>query len=311
MSLPGNRTHIRFDWAAKQILRSKANFGILEGFLSELFNEDVKIQKILSEEGNANSQVDKTNQVDLLVENSKGELLIVEIQNTKELDYLFRIIFSNSKVITDYMNLGDSYSNVKKVITISIIYFNFGQGEDYLYKGETSFIGVNYKDVFQLSEEQKALFNKNSVEDIFPFHYLIRVNQFDDIAKNTIDEWIYFFKNSEIPDDFKAKGITEAREKLKTLSMSKKELREYDRYLDELSSNASYAETIRFEQEWNARMEGKKEGIEIGVRQGIEKEKKETVLNSHQAGLSVDIISQITNLSIEEIELIIEENSNK
>ncbi|MDQ1355266.1 MAG: hypothetical protein QG657_5576, partial [Acidobacteriota bacterium] len=35
------KKHIRFDWAIKKLLRSKANFDILEGFLSELLAEDV------------------------------------------------------------------------------------------------------------------------------------------------------------------------------------------------------------------------------------------------------------------------------
>ena len=41
------RKLISFDWAMKKLLRSKANFKILEGFLSELLKEDVRIQEIL------------------------------------------------------------------------------------------------------------------------------------------------------------------------------------------------------------------------------------------------------------------------
>ena len=37
---------IRFDWAIKRLLRHKANFGILEGFLSVLLNEDITIRQI-------------------------------------------------------------------------------------------------------------------------------------------------------------------------------------------------------------------------------------------------------------------------
>jgi predicted transposase/invertase (TIGR01784 family) len=216
------KSHIRFDWAVKKILRSKANFGILEGFLSELFLEDVKIKSLLSEEGNKETEDDKSNRVDILIENSKGEIIIVEIQNTREIDYLFRVLYGTSKAITEYMKEGSPYAMVKKIITISVVYFNFGQGKDYLYKGETKFEGINQHDIFEFSDEQRALFNKETVSDIFPFHYLIRVNQFDDVAKNTIDEWIYFFKNSEIPDNFNAKGLAEAREKLKTIKMSAK-----------------------------------------------------------------------------------------
>jgi predicted transposase/invertase (TIGR01784 family) len=282
------KKHIRFDWAAKKMLRSKANFGILEGFLSELFHEDIKIKSLLSEEGNKEEAEDKSNRVDIMIENREGEIIIVEIQNTRELDYLFRILFGASKVITEYMDEGKPYSFVKKVITISIVYFNFGQGKDYIYKGETKFTGMNYNDTFELSDEQKAMFKKKDTSDIFPYHYLIRVNQFDDNAKNTIDEWIYFFKNSEIKDEFTAKGLNEAREKLKTINMTPEELKSYTRYLDRLSSDASIAETMKFEVEYKARRQ----------------EKMEIATNMINKGYNNETISDLTDLSVEDIERI-------
>jgi predicted transposase/invertase (TIGR01784 family) len=263
------KKHIRFDWAAKKILRSKANFGILEGFLSELLCEDIIIKSLLSEESNKETEDDKSNRVDLLIENSKGEIIIVEIQNSRELDYLFRVLFGASKVITEYMQEGMPYSYVKKVITVSIIYFNFGQGKDYLYRGQTIFEGINEHDIFQLSDEQKALFTKKSVEDIFPEHYLIRVNSFNNNAKNSIDEWIYFFKNSEIKDEFKAKGLAEAREKLKTVNMDKQTLSDYKHYLDKLSSDASISQTLQFEIEYKKTIEHAVEFLKNKVDKNI------------------------------------------
>ena len=81
---------IRFDWAIKKLLRHKANFDILEGFLSELLNEEIKIKQILDSESNKETEDDKHNRVDILVENSKNELVIVEVQNSKEYDYFHR-----------------------------------------------------------------------------------------------------------------------------------------------------------------------------------------------------------------------------
>jgi predicted transposase/invertase (TIGR01784 family) len=274
------KSHIRFDWAVKKILRSKANFGILEGFLSELFLEDVKIKTLLSEEGNKETEDDKSNRVDILIENTKGEIIIVEIQNTREIDYLFRVLYGTSKAITEYMKEGSPYSMVKKIITISVVYFNFGQGKDYLYKGETRFEGINQHDIFELSDEQKALFSKETVTDIFLFHYLIRVNQFDDIAKNTIDEWIYFFKNSEIPDNFNAKGLAEAREKLKTINMSSKQLADYSRYLERLSSDASIAQTMIFDAVY-------KEKYELAIQMITENEPDEKIFRYSRLPVSL------------------------
>ena len=82
------RKLITFDWAIKRLLRSKANFGILEGFLSELLKEDITILDVLESESNKETKVDKFNRVDLKVRNSKQEIIIIEIQYDREFDYL-------------------------------------------------------------------------------------------------------------------------------------------------------------------------------------------------------------------------------
>jgi hypothetical protein len=200
------------------------------------------------------------------------------------------------------MKEGSPYRLVKKVITISIVYFNFGQGYDYLYKGQTKFEGVNQHDIFELSDEQKRLFNKETVSDIFPFHYLIRVNQFDGVAKNTIDEWIYFFKNSEIKDEFKAKGLAEAREKLKTIAMSPKQLAEYKNYIELLSSNASIAETIAWEIEWEKQKAEQQKELEL-KQQRIDLAKnlaKEMIIEG-ETNNKINKYTKLTEFEIENI----------
>ena len=65
--------YIRFDWAIKRLLRTKANFGVLEGLLTVLLNEKIQIVEILESEGNQESESDKFNRVDIKARNSKGE----------------------------------------------------------------------------------------------------------------------------------------------------------------------------------------------------------------------------------------------
>jgi len=282
--------HIRFDWAAKKMLRDKANFGILEGFLSELLKDSIKINNILESETNKENPDDKYNRVDLLVHNSKNELIIIEIQNTRELDYLFRLLFITSKAITENMSEGSSYSAVKKVITISVLYFDLGQGTDYIYHGTTNFVGLHSKDQLQLSAGQKKLFQKQSVEQIFPEHYLIRISQFDEksisLTQDKFDEWVYFLKTSEIKDNFTAQGIDEARKKLAIMNMPNDEQRAYTRYLDKISTEASVAETLKFEAEQKIRKEE-----QIKIAKGLKKD-----------GIPNAIIAKNTELTIQEIE---------
>ena len=132
---------IRFDWAAKRMLRDKANFGVLEGLITVLLNEPVHIVEILESESNQDDPHDKFNRVDIKAKNSKDELIIVEIQQTRELYYLERILYGVSKAITEHVKLGNTYDHVKKVYSINILYFDLGKGKDYLYHGTTTFTG--------------------------------------------------------------------------------------------------------------------------------------------------------------------------
>ena len=246
---------IRFDWAVKKLLRNKANFVVLEGFLSELLFDDIKIQKILESESKQDTENDKYNRVDILTQNSKNELIIVEIQNTYEIDFFHRMIYGTSKALIENISLGQPYSEIKKVISINIVYFDLGQGKDYVYKGKTNFEGLHEKDTLQLSIQQKQTFTKKEISDFFPEYYIIKVNKFDDIAKDTLDEWVYFLKNSEVKDEFKAKGLAEAKEVLDIMRLDKEQQYGYNRYLDYLHYKASEILSLRLEAEDKVRQD--------------------------------------------------------
>ena len=95
---------IRFDWAMKRLLRNKANFSVLEGLLTTLLGEKIIIQRLLESESNQEDEYDKYNRVDMLAENSKGELVLIEVQNNNEYAYFQRMLFGTSKLVTEYIN---------------------------------------------------------------------------------------------------------------------------------------------------------------------------------------------------------------
>ena len=134
-----NDNLIRFDWAMKRLLRDKSNYVVLEGFLSTLLEDDLHICRFLESESNQQDADDKFNRADMLVEDSKGRLLIIEVQNNRELDYFHRMLYGVSKTISEYINLGDDYEKVRKLYSINIVYFDLGQGKDYVYHGKTIF----------------------------------------------------------------------------------------------------------------------------------------------------------------------------
>ena len=283
---------IRFDWAIKKILRDKENFEILEGFLSELLKDDITIIDILESESNRETSNNKLNRVDILAKDKKESYIIFEIQVTKELDYLSRILFGVSKVISERLNQGLEYKNVKKVYSVNIVYFDLGHGEDYIYKGNTNFYGLHKKDKLCLNEQQMKVYNYEKVEEIFPEYYILKVEQFDDKTEDSLDEWIYFLKNERIKEGSRAKGLKEAKEKLDVLNLKEQDRREYDRYLDELHYEASMVESSYGIGKIEGREEGKIEG---------ERRKAIEIAKNLLDVLDDETIALKTDLSVEEI----------
>lgn len=276
------RTYVSFDWAIKKLLRDKANFDVLEGFLSELLEIDVKIQEILESESNKITEQDKYNRVDILVKSDKDELILIEIQYDSEIDYFHRMIYGMSKLISQYLQEGEPYGKLKRAYSINIIYFDLGEGKDYLYEYKGEFIGISQNDVLLLTSVQKDRFKINKVSDIFPKYYIIKSKNFEKPKiERSFDEWVYFLKTSEIPDDFHAKGIDQAREKLKYEKMPDLDKQVYQRHIE------------------NRRIEmGVKETAEI---EGRKKEKVAIAKNLKSLGLPIETIAQATGLSIDEI----------
>jgi len=192
------RQLISFDWAIKKILRNKANFVILEGFLSELLFNDIHILEIIESESNQDDEFNKSNRLDIKVKDQQNRLILIEIQYSREMDYLQRILYASAKTISEHLDKGKAYADVSKVISINILHFDLGKGDDYIYHGTTNFIGLHNKTELKLSEEQKRLYHSKKIADIYPEYYLIELKNFNDDAKDRLDEWVYFLKNRDI-----------------------------------------------------------------------------------------------------------------
>lgn len=313
--------YIRFDWAMKRLLRNKANFGVLEGFLTTLLNEKIVIQKLLESESNQEEEFDKYNRVDILAEDSKGKLILIEVQNNNEYAYFQRMLFGVSKLVTEYINRGQEYEKVRKVYSINIVYFHLGNGKDTVYHGKTEFIGIHNGDLLELTPFQRQTFNVDKVSQLYPEYYILKVNDFNLVAKSPLEEWIYYLNTGEIPETASAPGLEEARERLKLDKMTKEELNAYYRHLDNIVILRDNIFTERAEGRMEGRIEGRMEGriegkiegkaegkaegmaegLAEGLAEGIKEGKLETARAMMQNHIAPELIAQCTGLSIEDL----------
>ena len=298
-----DRKYISFDWALKRLLRDKANFDVLEGFLSSLLNQEIKIHRLLESEGNKDREDVKSNRVDVLAENEHGELLLIEVQGESEYAYFQRILFGTSKLVTEYIDSGQNYENVKKVYSVNIVYFDLGQGKDCVYHGKTEFRGIHEHDLLKLSPFQQQKFEVEEVYQLYPEYYILKVNDFNRWSKVPLEQWMYFLSCGDIPDDADAPGLSAAKEKMLFTRMSNEEQREYRRYIDDRVILNDQIITARGE----AILEGLAEGMEKGRAEGLAEGERKAGIDmarklKSMGVLSVEQIADTTGLSAEEIE---------
>ena len=277
--------YIRFDWAMKRLLRDKVNFSVLEGLLTTLLKEKITIKKLLESESNQEEEFDKFNRVDLLAEDSEGRLLLFEIQNNNEYAYFQRMLFGVSKLVTEYIRRGQGYEHIRKIYSINIVYFALGAGTDIVYHGTTEFRGLHNNEVLSLSPFQKEYFKVETVSQLYPEYYILRVNDFNKWSKVPLEQWVYFLNTGEIPDDANAPGLSEARERLQLDRLTRDELTAYYRHLDNVVILRDNIQTER--------AEGRAEG-ELETKRSI-------ASNFKKAGLPLEMIAANTGLTMEEI----------
>lgn len=298
--------YIRFDWAMKRLLRDKANFGVLEGLLTTLLGEPIKIQKLLESESNQEDEDGKQNRVDLLTENDKGALFIIEVQNNTEFAYFQRMLFGTSKLVTEYINRGQGYQNIRKIYSVNIVYFNLGNGTDVVYHGKTEFRGIHNGELLRLSPFQRQKFKVDAVSNLYPEYYILKVNDFNKWSKVPLEQWIYFLNTGDIPAEATAPGLKEAREKLRIERMSKSELAAYYHHLDNVVVLRDNIITARGEGKIEGFAEGREEGLKKGRAEGRAEGRTEERLKNAKAmkrkGIATNMIAEITGLDEEEIE---------
>lgn len=307
--------YIRFDWAMKRLLRDKANYVVLEGFLASLLGKRFKIHRFLESEGNQEDEEDKYNRVDILAESEDGELCIIEVQNSRELSYFHRMLYGVSKAITEYIGLGKPYEEVRKVYSINIVYFELGQGKDYVYHGKTEFVGLHQPhDTLKLSVRQNEKFfgnkeldvmKRKAASDLFPEYYVLRVNDFDKVATTPLDEWIEFLKTGNISAKAKAAGLSEARERLRVDALSDKDKQAYYRHMESVRHMKSLFDTSRDEGYEEGMDKGLAKGMDMGLAKGLAKGRseraKEIAKQLKVMGLTTEQIAQATGLTLDEI----------
>ena len=300
-----DRTIISFDYATREILRDKANFNILSGFLTELLEKPVTVLEVLDSEVNATNpatqeekvgktgkirkvrKTGKASRMDLKAKMDDGEIAVFEIQYFDIVDFMGKILFNACMAVVEQIRTGMMY-DIKKVYSINISYYGFDADDEYVFTATLNeFKGIHYEEVIPFS--QKLNPKEDAPKEIHPEYFLILPNKFEEEeerkrksrhrikefvtkkpSKSKFDEWVYVLKHSVVKSEFTAAGIQACGEKLDILKMTPEERAAYKTELKAMAMQKSVLQTAKIKGRAEGEVIGLKKGEKIGLKKGEE-----------------------------------------
>ena len=274
------------DFGFKRIFGTKPNKDLLINFLNSLFEgfQVIKDVKYLNSEHVGDVFAERKAIFDVYCENEKGEKFIVEMQSAS----IFPICEPAPKS-------ADWNFKFDHVYTVALL--NFDLEEEAFDKDD-----INH-DVGLLDKKTHKVFN-----DKLSFKY-VEIAKFDKTEDELVtlyDKWLYVLKNlsrlDERPAALKEKVFSKLFEEAEIAKFTPTELKEYE---DSLKAYRDVKNSIDTALE-KGREEGRAEGREEGRAEGRAEGRVEGVIQVARklldAGMDVDTIMKMTDLSKGEIE---------
>ena len=282
------------DFGFKRIFGTKPNKDLLINFLNSLFEgfQVIKDVKYLNSEHVGDVYAERKAIFDVYCENERGEKFIVEMQNAYQRYFKDRSLFYSTFPIREQAPKGADWNfKLEHVYTVALL--NFDLSEEAFDKDD-----INH-DVGLLDKKTHKVFN-----DKLSFKYveIAKFNKTEDELVTLYDKWLYVLKNlsrlDERPAALKEKVFTKLFEEAEIAKFTPTELKEYE---DSLKAYRDVKNSIDTALE-KGREEGRAEGREEGREEGKNLKAIQIAKKMLAAGMDMDTIINMTDLSKSEIE---------
>ncbi|GFQ84672.1 transposase [Trichonephila clavata] len=296
------------DISFKRIFGTEKNKDILIHFLNDILGfagkSTIKDIEFLSTIQDPEIASKKQSIVDVLCRDENGLQVIVEMQVAKTKGFEKRAQYYAAKAYSRQADKGDQYQDLKEIIFIAI-------ADCVLFPDKSE-----YKSKHTIRDEDT---NEHDLKDFY--FIFIELPKFpktkEDQLESIVEKWVYFFKYADETSEEELEKIIgsdliikKAYEELNRFNWSEKEFIAYEqeikRILDEQAVLAQKLDDATQKGILIGHEKGRAEGIKIGAEKGREEGEKQAKIavakNSLKAGVSIDVISEITGLSFDELQ---------
>ena len=273
------------DYIFKRVFAYKGNESVLRDFLEALLKIEIKGIKITNPEIIPYEKGEKRGLLDIKAEINDGTMLDVEMQMKNERNTDERATEYMGKMISEQLQVGEDYQNLKKSIVIFITNYNFLKRNSYHSVGRMKFDKTLEDEYVNMGYEKEDEVASKYIE----VHY-IELPKFKkkELSKFTkLDQWMCIFTQNKEGIMLAEKENKEIKRAINTLDFLSKDPKERERH-----NSIVMAEYNRLVSEHNFFEDGKKEG-KIEIAKKMLKEK-----------VPIEMIEKFTELSKEEIEKI-------
>ena len=289
-----NKINPRVDIAFKKIFGAEGNEDLLISLINSIVGPDDQVSEVtlLNPYNEKSFREDKLSILDIKAKNLEGKRFNIEMQITDEADYDKRALYYWAKIYAEQLKTSENYSQLEKAIGIHILNFHSIPG------------AMKYHNIFHITEKETGLkyFKDLELHTIELSKFINNtdktLNEIVGKVKNALDMWSTFLMRTDLlnpdnlPKELDDENLKKAIHVLNVMNFSEKEREFYE----------GQRKWMMIEE--NALEKREKQGIEIGREQGREEMRRSNALNMLRKGLSIDIISQCTGLSLEEIALL-------
>ena len=302
------RLPLTSDYVFKRIFAREENNSMLKDFLEAILNIHINKVEVKNPELTPNMADEKLGILDLKLDIDNKRVVDVEMQVSNEHNIKERSSTYLSKLAAEQLKAKQNYKELKKIITINILKYNYLKRNAY-----HSIARMRYEDTNPVEFVDMGYNKEEEATNTFEMHFieLPKFKQKNPDCNTKLEQWLWLIDGSkEEKVEMSAKEneeINKTVEELNKLSKNPDEVAKYEerewsimRYNVEMETNRELGEK---EGEARGRREGKKEGEKLGRKN----EKRNVIKNLHKLNIPIEQIAQAVELTEKEVEEILKE----
>ncbi|WP_246231699.1 Rpn family recombination-promoting nuclease/putative transposase [Sporosarcina jiandibaonis] len=260
---------LRNDFVFKSFFGDERNSNLLLQFLNSILDVQVSSIELVDPHLEYTHTGDKSSVMDVRVRTEQGEQINIEMQLGNHQAFPERMLIYWAKMYGSQDKQGRLYTKLRKAIQIIITDFKLLKEKD-------------YHNLFQISNKKSNLLLSDHLEIRVLELPKLRIKNIMDA--NELERWLLFLKSDEKTKE--------------ALAMESPTMREAFEEIDRLSQNPETRRLADFrEQELKDILQREADARE----EGVEHEKKQTVISLYHYGMSMEDIAKNVRISSEKV----------